>query len=219
PGSTGWARRRGSSSDMPAPAPRSCPGSTRTARPSTSRTCRCGWCWSTGTAASTACGPRRRPRPGSTCTSWVSGAVAGPRAWPGAGIWDCRGPGAAGPQAGALTLPRPLPAPLSKPQIVGNSSVKAGGNTKLVCSVVHGKADAYWWKKNGQLLLGSERIQFVGNATLCILRASISDSGYYTCVVSNAVSQNETTFLLQVHRECPGARGDSPSQGVLPPCP
>ncbi|XP_068871870.1 natural killer cell receptor 2B4-like isoform X2 [Aphelocoma coerulescens] len=90
-------------------------------------------------------------------------------------------------------------APLSKPEIVGNSSVKAGGNTKLVCNVLQGKADAYWWEKNGQLLLGSERIQFVENTTLCILRASISDSGYYTCVVSNAVSQNETSFLLQVH--------------------
>lgn len=119
-----------------------------------------------------------------------------------------------------LTLPLPLPAPLSKPEIVGDSSVKAGHNTKLVCNVLHGKADAYWWKKNGQLLLGSERIQFVGNTTLCILRASISDSGYYTCVVSNAVSQNETSFLLQVHRECPRKQpGDSPSKGVLSPCP
>ncbi|XP_030919297.1 HEPACAM family member 2-like [Geospiza fortis] len=89
--------------------------------------------------------------------------------------------------------------PLSPPQIVGNSLVKAGGNTELVCSVVHGMADAYWWKKNGQLLMGSERIQFVENSTLFILRVSISDSGYYTCVVSNAVSQNETSFLLKVH--------------------
>ncbi|XP_066058411.1 transmembrane and immunoglobulin domain-containing protein 1-like [Chamaea fasciata] len=89
--------------------------------------------------------------------------------------------------------------PLSQPKIVGNSLVKAGGNTKLVCNVVEGKADAYWWKRNGELLLRSERIEFVENTTLCILQASLSDSGYYTCVVSNAVSQNETSFLLQVH--------------------
>ncbi|XP_059338673.1 uncharacterized protein LOC132079860 [Ammospiza nelsoni] len=89
--------------------------------------------------------------------------------------------------------------PLSPPQIVGNSLVKEGSNTKLVCSVVHGTADAYWWKKNGQPLVESERIQFVENTTLVILRVSISDSGYYTCVVSNAVSQNETSFLLKVH--------------------
>ncbi|XP_030084941.1 HEPACAM family member 2-like [Serinus canaria] len=89
--------------------------------------------------------------------------------------------------------------PLSPPEIVGNSLVKAGGNTKLVCTVVRGTADAYWWKKNGELLVGSERIQFVENTTLRILRVSISDSGYYTCVVSNAVSQNETSFLLKVH--------------------
>lgn len=101
-----------------------------------------------------------------------------------------------------LTLPLPLPEPLSPPQIVGNSLVKAGGNTKLVCSVVHGTADAYWWKKNGELLVESERIQFVDNTTLFILHVSISDSGYYTCVVSNAVSHNETSFLLKVHREC-----------------
>ncbi|NWU20163.1 HECAM protein, partial [Dyaphorophyia castanea] len=197
PGSTEWARRRGSSSDMPTTAPRSCPGSTRTARRSTSRTCRCRWCCSRGTAASTASGPRRRPRTGSICAWWVSAAVAGPPAWLGAGVAAAWEPGL--PRVRALTLPLPLPAPLSKPEIVGNSSVKAGGNTKLVCSVLHGKADAYWWKKNGQPLLGSERIQFRQNTTLCILRASISDSGYYTCVVSNAVSQNETSFLLQVH--------------------
>ncbi|CAN8188919.1 unnamed protein product [Coccothraustes coccothraustes] len=89
--------------------------------------------------------------------------------------------------------------PLSQPEIVGSSLVKAGGNTKLVCNVVRGTADAYRWKKNGELLVGSERIQFVENTTLHILQASISDSGYYTCVVSNAVSQNETSFLLKVH--------------------
>ncbi|KAM6413475.1 uncharacterized protein O9250_006673 [Rhynochetos jubatus] len=88
--------------------------------------------------------------------------------------------------------------PLSEPEIVGNSSVKAGGNTKLVCKVLEGKADLYWWKKNGELLLGSDRIQFVDNATLCILKASMNDSGYYACVVRNEVSQNETSFLLHV---------------------
>ncbi|XP_071425719.1 junctional adhesion molecule A-like [Pithys albifrons albifrons] len=89
--------------------------------------------------------------------------------------------------------------PLSKPEIVGNSSVKAGESTKLVCNVLEGKADSYWWKKNGELLLGSERIRIVEANTLCIVRAVLSDSGYYACVVRNAVSQNETSFLLQVH--------------------
>ncbi|XP_074962480.1 transmembrane and immunoglobulin domain-containing protein 1-like isoform X1 [Phalacrocorax aristotelis] len=88
--------------------------------------------------------------------------------------------------------------PLSEPEIVGNSSVKAGGNTKLVCNVQEGKADLYWWKKNGELLLGSDHIQFVDNATLCIVKASMNDSGYYACVVRNEVSQNETSFLLHV---------------------
>ncbi|XP_049683423.1 uncharacterized protein LOC126050073 [Accipiter gentilis] len=88
--------------------------------------------------------------------------------------------------------------PLSEPEIVGNSSVKAGGNTKLVCNVLEGKADLYWWKKNGELLLGSDHIQFVDNTTLCIVKASMNDSGYYACVVRNEVSQNETSFLLHV---------------------
>ncbi|KAM7043021.1 HEPACAM family member 2-like isoform 1-T1 [Acridotheres tristis] len=103
------------------------------------------------------------------------------------------------PQLWVLTLPLPLPEPLSQPRIVGSPFVKAGGSTRLVCSVLQGQADSYWWKKDGELLQGSEHIQFVQNSTLCILRASISHSGYYTCVVSNAVSQNETSFLLQVH--------------------
>ncbi|XP_064526388.1 uncharacterized protein LOC135421680 [Pseudopipra pipra] len=89
--------------------------------------------------------------------------------------------------------------PLSEPEIVGNSSVKAGDDTKLVCNVLRGKADLYWWKKNGKLLLGSDRIQFEDNSTLCIVRVSMRDSGYYACVVRNAVSQNETSFLLHVH--------------------
>ncbi|XP_063203326.1 uncharacterized protein LOC134521126 isoform X1 [Chroicocephalus ridibundus] len=90
--------------------------------------------------------------------------------------------------------------PLSEPEILGNSSVKAGGNTKLVCHVPEGKADLYWWKKNGELLLGSDHIHFVDNSTLCIVKASMNDSGYYACVVRNEVSQNETSFLLHVQR-------------------
>lgn len=97
-----------------------------------------------------------------------------------------------------LTVTSSLPEPLSEPEIVGNSSVKEGGNTKLVCNVLEGKADLYWWKKNGELLLGSDHIQFVDNTTLCIIKASINDSGYYACVVRNEVSQNETSFLLHV---------------------
>ncbi|XP_071613882.1 hemicentin-1-like [Heliangelus exortis] len=88
--------------------------------------------------------------------------------------------------------------PLSQPEILGNSSVKAGGSTQLVCNAVEGQADSYWWKKNGEVLLGSEHIQFVGNSTLSIAGASINDSGHYACVVSNQVSQNETSFLLHV---------------------
>nr|XP_009688246.1 PREDICTED: HEPACAM family member 2-like [Struthio camelus australis] len=88
--------------------------------------------------------------------------------------------------------------PLPAPEIVGNSSVKAGGNAKLVCSIPEGKADSYWWKKNGELLLGSDHLQFIQNNTLLITEATMNDSGYYTCVVRNEVSQNETSFLLRV---------------------
>ncbi|XP_075291504.1 junctional adhesion molecule A-like [Opisthocomus hoazin] len=88
--------------------------------------------------------------------------------------------------------------PLSEPEIVGNSSVKAGGSTKLVCNVLEGKADSYRWKKNGELLLGSDHIRFVDNSTLCIVKATMNDSGYYACEVRNEVSQNETSFLLHV---------------------
>ncbi|XP_054025560.1 HEPACAM family member 2-like [Dryobates pubescens] len=88
--------------------------------------------------------------------------------------------------------------PLPEPEILGNVSVKAGGNTKLVCHVLEGQVDSYWWKKNGELLLGSDHIQFVDHGTLCILKASMNDSGYYTCVVRNEVSQNEASFLLHV---------------------
>ncbi|XP_062440347.1 HEPACAM family member 2-like [Rhea pennata] len=88
--------------------------------------------------------------------------------------------------------------PLPAPKIVGNSSVKAGGSTKLVCNIAEGKADSYWWKKNGEPLLGSDHFQFVQNNTLQIVEATMNDSGYYACVVRNKVSQNETSFLLRV---------------------
>lgn len=141
--------------------------------------------------------------------------------------WDGKPSAAAGelelmlrlwqPWIPALMVAVSLPEPLSKPEIVGNSSVKAGHDTKLVCKVLEGKADLYWWKKNEELLLGSDRIQFADNGTLCIVKASMNDSGYYTCVVRNEVSQNETSFLLHVQskwRVFPGAweenRGTEP---------
>ncbi|XP_056347165.1 leucine-rich repeats and immunoglobulin-like domains protein 2 [Oenanthe melanoleuca] len=104
-----------------------------------------------------------------------------------------------GRRAAAARLQLSVLEPLSQPRIVGSRVVKAGSSARLVCSVLRGQADSYWWKKNGAVLRGSERLRLLGNRTLCILHATISDSGYYTCVVSNAVSQNETSFLLQVH--------------------
>ncbi|NXS13367.1 HMCN1 protein, partial [Neodrepanis coruscans] len=187
PGSTEPAQSKESSSAMPSVGPPAPLISTRTARGSTKPTCRCRWCWSRGMAACTASAPSTRPQTGSSCELLVSDAMASPALWPGM----------------PLTVPLSPPEPLSEPEIVGNSSVKAGGNTKLVCRVLEGTADLFWWKKNGELLLESERIQFVNNSTLHIIGASIDDSGYYTCVVSNAVSQNETSFLLHIHSEWP----------------
>ncbi|XP_066861026.1 HEPACAM family member 2-like isoform X1 [Anser cygnoides] len=89
--------------------------------------------------------------------------------------------------------------PLSEPEILGNSSVEVGGDTKLFCNVLEGQVDLYWWKRNGELLMESNGLHFVHNNTLEIHRALMNDTGYYTCIVSNAVSQNETSFLLRVH--------------------
>lgn len=77
-----------------------------------------------------------------------------------------------------LTVAPSLLELLSKPEIVGNSSVKAGDNTKPVCNLLKGKADSYWWKKYRLLLLGSNHIQLENN-TLCILRALLNDTSYY----------------------------------------
>ncbi|XP_035397794.1 HEPACAM family member 2-like [Cygnus atratus] len=89
--------------------------------------------------------------------------------------------------------------PLSEPEILGNSLVEVGGDTKLFCNVLEGQVDLYWWKRNGELLMESNGLHFVHNNTLEIHRALMNDTGYYTCIVSNAVSQNETSFLLRVH--------------------
>ncbi|XP_035180772.1 T-cell surface glycoprotein CD3 epsilon chain-like [Oxyura jamaicensis] len=89
--------------------------------------------------------------------------------------------------------------PLSKPEILGNSSVEVGGATKLFCSLLEGQVDLYWWKRNGELLMESNGLQFIHNNTLEIHRALMNDTGYYTCIVSNTVSRNETSFLLRVH--------------------
>ncbi|NXK39078.1 HECAM protein, partial [Piprites chloris] len=198
PGNTELARSRDSSCAMPSTGPPARLAPTRTAPGSTRRPSRCRWCCSSVTAGGcTASAPRRKPQTGSSCRLLVSDATANLLC----GLasvesWVC-----------PLTVCLSLSEPLSKPEIMGNSSVKAGDDTKLVCNVLKGKADLYWWKKNGELLLGSERIQFEDNSTLCIVRVSMSDSGYYACVVRNAVSHNETSFLLKVHREW----------GLLPP--
>ncbi|NXQ82159.1 ROBO3 protein, partial [Nyctibius grandis] len=201
-GSTPPARGKGSSSATPSIDPPTRLAPTRTARGSTKRISRCRWCCSRETTGCTGSGPRRRPRAGSSCALSVSVGMGNPPLQPGS-LWRkvCR--------VWQLMVIPSLPEPLSEPEIVGNSSVKAGRNTKLVCNVLEGKADLYWWKKNGEVLLGSDRIQFVDNTTLCIVKASMNDSGYYACVVRNAVSQNETSFLLHVQSKwgfLPGVR-------------
>lgn len=50
----------------------------------------------------------------------------------------------------------------------GNSSVKAGDSPRLVCNILEGMADSYWWKKDGVLLRGCDHIQ-LEKTTLCIL--------------------------------------------------
>ncbi|XP_032052356.1 uncharacterized protein LOC116494546 isoform X2 [Aythya fuligula] len=89
--------------------------------------------------------------------------------------------------------------PLSEPEILGNSFVEVGGDTKLYCNVLEGQVDMYRWKRNGKLLMESNGLQFIHNNTLEIHRALMNDTGYYTCIISNAVSHNETSFLLRVH--------------------
>ncbi|NXX18819.1 NEO1 protein, partial [Podargus strigoides] len=179
---------------------------TRTARGSTKRTSRCRWCCSGKMMGCTGSGRSRRPQTGSSCALLVSVEVTQQlESWDGR-RGRCLGSGTSGWDADSRSV---SPEPLSEPEIVGNSSVKEGGNTKLVCNVLEGKADLYWWKKNGELLLGSNHIQFIDNNTLRILKASINDSGYYTCVIRNEVSQNETSFLLHVQSKwgwLPGAQ-------------
>ena len=140
-----------------------------------------------------------RFRSESEATGWFQLRVVGERGESepaAAGLESLPGDGASGLDADSP--PPSVPEPLSEPEIVGNSSVKAGGSTKLVCNVLEGKADSYRWKKNGELLLGSDHIRFVDNSTLCIVKATMNDSGYYACEVRNEVSQNETSFLLHV---------------------
>ncbi|NWR81126.1 TMIG1 protein, partial [Centropus unirufus] len=193
-GSPEPARGMQSSSVTLSTEPPTHPVPTRTAPSSTRRTSRCRWCWSRETAGCTGSGRSWRPRAGSSCALWVSGEL-----FKLGSLSRCGAPASREMLASMLTLVPCLPEPLSEPEIVGNSSVKEGGNTKLVCNVRGGKADLYWWKKNGELLLGSDHIQFVDNTTtLCITKATMNDSGYYACVVRNEVSQNETCFLLHV---------------------
>ncbi|XP_025894826.1 carcinoembryonic antigen-related cell adhesion molecule 5-like [Nothoprocta perdicaria] len=91
--------------------------------------------------------------------------------------------------------------PLPVPEIMGNSSVRAGDDAKLVCNISEGIADSYWWRKNGVLMIASDHIQFVHNNTLHIIEVTMNDSGYYTCVVRNKVSENEASFLLHVQHD------------------
>uniref|UniRef100_A0A8C8VNX3 Ig-like domain-containing protein n=1 Tax=Pelusios castaneus TaxID=367368 RepID=A0A8C8VNX3_9SAUR len=89
--------------------------------------------------------------------------------------------------------------PLSKPEVWWNSSL-VGSTIEMVCNVTVGMVDSYQWRKNGQPIPRNERYHLSqNNRVLHILKATKSDSGRYSCKITNEVSQNETSRELIIN--------------------
>ena len=69
-----------------------------------------------------------------------------------------------------------------------NPAVKVGKKVTMVATAEGAQPFSYRWEKDG------EPIANATGATFVIDRAQVSDSGTYTCVVSNALAQ------VKVHR-------------------
>ncbi|XP_067404555.1 hepatic and glial cell adhesion molecule-like isoform X2 [Emydura macquarii macquarii] len=81
--------------------------------------------------------------------------------------------------------------PLSKPELWWNSS-SVGSTIEMICNVTIGMVDSYQWGKDGQPIPRYGRYQLSrNNSVLQILNATLSDSGWYSCNVTNEISQNE----------------------------
>uniref|UniRef100_UPI00398E5768 cell adhesion molecule CEACAM1-like isoform X2 n=1 Tax=Pristiophorus japonicus TaxID=55135 RepID=UPI00398E5768 len=88
--------------------------------------------------------------------------------------------------------------PLSKPAISCNFSLE-NHTVALSCEVQRGRASSILWTRGGVVLPADQRYWLSdGNTTLIIRNAQKSDSGTYTCTVTNPVSQTNNTYHLTI---------------------
>uniref|UniRef100_A0A6Q2ZIW2 Roundabout, axon guidance receptor, homolog 3 (Drosophila) n=1 Tax=Esox lucius TaxID=8010 RepID=A0A6Q2ZIW2_ESOLU len=73
-----------------------------------------------------------------------------------------------------------------------NQTLAPGSTAQLQCHVMGNPLPSIQWEKDGQRILGNERVNLMENGTLQITNLQETDSGAYTCVASS--SSGETTW-------------------------
>lgn len=71
----------------------------------------------------------------------------------------------------------------------------------IVCELAQGKDVTFSWTKDGHLLRDGNRIKILNDIESSILKISNvdnGDSGIYTCVANNAISENRVAAKLTI---------------------
>ncbi|XP_072115217.1 uncharacterized protein [Mobula birostris] len=87
---------------------------------------------------------------------------------------------------------------LSKPLISGNSTF-VDTDIALACQVPMGIPRSILWMKDNEVITSGQYQFMEDNRTLLISQAKKSDCGMYSCLVENAVSQENSSYQLDVY--------------------
>lgn len=105
-----------------------------------------------------------------------------------------------------MSPPPCVPLPAALPRIQGSSkaprkvSVIKAGETVLECEATGMPPPTVTWVKDGQPVAGGDGIVLLEQGRrLCIPKADLAHTGRYTCLVANAVGQEQREFDVTVH--------------------
>lgn len=87
---------------------------------------------------------------------------------------------------------------------IASRKTSAGKRVGLICTALEGEQVKFSWTKDGKILLSGDRISILStgeSSMLSIKDIRMEDGGNYTCIASNALSEDRTSARLQVEGE------------------
>lgn len=79
-----------------------------------------------------------------------------------------------------------------------------GKRLGFICTALEGDQVKFSWTKDGKIVLSGDRTSILSNAEssmLSIRDVRMEDRGNYTCIASNALSEDRTSARLSVEGE------------------